>query len=266
MNQQPTFMTSPRNLAFNKYNSSRYNLLLVLIFTLINVVICATGSDTYFLFSATIPYVVTVFGVAFSIELAMPAFTYIGCAIAILLLVPYLLCWLFSKKKYGWLIGALVYFVLDTLFLFIFFLDVSMIIDYVFHAWVIFSLATGIANGKKLKTLPEEPVPEAYTVDEDGALLPEDSEPLRAALSEEKIKVDLEADVDGRHVIYRKYGKGLEELVVDNYVYADFSFKGIAKPHFMSAVVGGKQITVGYHQMNYIVVNNVVIKQSTRWI
>ena len=78
---------------------------------------------------------------------------------AVLVLGLYLLFWLFSKKHYGWLIPALVFFVLDTIFLlrdsFGGGFDFSMLMDVVFHAWVLLSLSLGIINGVKLKKLAE---------------------------------------------------------------------------------------------------------------
>ena len=49
----------------NLYRGSRYNLLVVLIFTVINLVMLLVGSGSYFLFSASIPYYLTVFGYMF---------------------------------------------------------------------------------------------------------------------------------------------------------------------------------------------------------
>ena len=78
---------------------------------------------------------------------------------AVLVLGLYLLFWLFSKKHYGWLIPALVFFALDTIFLlrdsFGGGFDFSMVMDIAFHAWVLLSLVFGIINGSKLKKLAE---------------------------------------------------------------------------------------------------------------
>lgn len=66
--------------------------------------------------------------------------------------------YVFSKKlRPGWLIFALVIFILDTLFMFIDAgIQTDMIIDYLFHIWVIVSLAIGMSAGYKLKKLPPE--------------------------------------------------------------------------------------------------------------
>ncbi len=155
----------------NKYNTSRNNILLIVVFTLINSVLLFTGSDSYFLFSAAIPYYMTLFGLLYTGR--MPAEWYEGVeefipdpdsvlvfylGIAIIALVLYALAWLLSKKKgYGWLIVALIMFVIDTAAMFYFTgFSADMILDIVFHAWVIISLISGIITAKKLKKLPEE--------------------------------------------------------------------------------------------------------------
>ena len=53
---------SPRAALEAKYHASRGNLLLVVVFTLINLVLLLTNSYTYFLFSASLPYVIVDFG------------------------------------------------------------------------------------------------------------------------------------------------------------------------------------------------------------
>ena len=48
-----------------KYNSSIANLLLVVAFSVINIVLLVTNANTYFLFSAFIPYFVVDYGMYF---------------------------------------------------------------------------------------------------------------------------------------------------------------------------------------------------------
>ncbi len=79
-------------------------------------------------------------------------------AVAVVLAILYVLPFIFSKKlRPGWLIFALVIFILDTLFMFIDAgFQADMLVDYLFHIWVIVSLAIGISAGYKLKKLPSE--------------------------------------------------------------------------------------------------------------
>ena len=155
-------MLSPRANAERKYTMARNNLLLALVFTVVNVVLAIVNADLYFLFSAFMPYIAAALGVGMAAELGAIALVVMG-AISIVLIVPCLLSWIFSKKKSGWMIVALVYFVFDTALLLLFMLlfgDFTSILDVVFHAWVLYYLIVGIKAGIELKTLPEDEVSE----------------------------------------------------------------------------------------------------------
>ena len=66
-------------------------------------------------------------------------------SIAVLILVLYFICWFFSKKKIGWHITALVFFVADTLaLLWLYGISQDMIMDVIFHILVIVDLAAGV--------------------------------------------------------------------------------------------------------------------------
>ena len=217
----------------------------------------------------------------------------VGIYASIILLLPYLFCWLFSKKHPGWMVGALVYFAMDTallLYLCVASGDfVSFLLDLLFHAWVFYYLIIGVRSGFRLRKLPEEsrvcnleeePVSCADSAESmtekaadsatDGCTAStsaiEDSPILRAAETWEKIKVYVEASWNGHVITYRKYGKNTEELVVDGKVYAEYVFRGPAKPNTMTAVVDGLEISAGYFKSNFITVNGQLIASTTRWI
>ena len=155
-----------------RYTTARFNLLIMLGFTLLNVILIAIGSSSYMLFSATIPYAAVQTGMFFCGKLPadwyagesfefLPDFVlFISIAIAAAIIIYIFMCWLFSSKgRYGFFIAALVYFVLDTLYL-LWLFDVSLILDLVFHVWVTAYLVIGIVSGIKLKKTPA-PAPEA---------------------------------------------------------------------------------------------------------
>ena len=163
---------SPRGSLLQKYNNSRNNLLLVVIFTLVNMVMLIVGSSSYFLFSASIPYYLTLFGMLYTgrmpeeiyssdwegFQFYDTSYLAIMLAISVVLVAVYVLCWIMGKKHgFGWLIFALISFIIDTIFMFVI-VDVSadMILDVVFHAWVIISLGSGIAAALKLNKMPPE--------------------------------------------------------------------------------------------------------------
>lgn len=153
----------------NLYKGSRNNLLVVLIFTSINLISLVTGGNSYWLFSASVPYYMTAFGMGFdagvqgSAEPMVGTFTITALVISVVILVAYLLCWIFAKKHHGWLIAAMVMFALDTLAMLalIVLLQINIadiILDIVFHGWVLFSLVRGVIAFNKLKNMPEDVV------------------------------------------------------------------------------------------------------------
>ena len=155
-----------------KFGQSRHNILLVVIFTAINIFLLVTNSNSYFLWSAYVPYILADLGMLLcgyyppevyggdTTEMAFlgTGFFVVMMVIIAVILVLYLLSWIFSKKeRNGWLIFALVFFSLDTVIMLLMReLSSDVIIDVAFHAWVIVSLSKGVSAGAKLKKLPPE--------------------------------------------------------------------------------------------------------------
>ena len=150
-----------------KLASGRHSLLLILLFTVVNLVMVLLDSGTYFLFSASVPYYLTLFFKGIDNDFAEGpwpengTFTIIALVISGVILLLFLLCWLLSKRRCGWLTVALVLFVVDTLALAwcTFYLvgdPAGNIVDFVFHFWAIWELFTAVRCGKKLKALPPQ--------------------------------------------------------------------------------------------------------------
>ncbi len=176
----------------SRYANACNNVLLVVALTAINIILLATNSNTYFLFSAYIPFALV--DVAMVLCGRYPAEFYTGdfagmeffpqsvfvialCIAAVILLI-YVLCWVFAKKqKCGWLIAALVLFLVDTVAMFALNgVILDSVFDYVIHVWVIISLVSGIAAFGKLKKLPAEPEADAVPMTEAEAPVPEITE------------------------------------------------------------------------------------------
>ncbi len=169
-----TAETSPSATAANvalekmrqQYKVARANLLLVAICTSLNILLYFF-SDLYLLFSANIPYLITVFGDLLATETAFPVLLYAAIVLSACAVAPYFLGYFLSRKHYGWLIACLVYFALDTVAMFSVLLLFgglgSALLDAVFHAWVIYELFRGIRCGKALK---DADVPAADTAEE----------------------------------------------------------------------------------------------------
>lgn len=128
-----------------------------------------------------------------------------------------------------------------------------------------------IRNLKKKEAMPKS-LAEAAMAGQDKELTetegsrPADTAILRSAQTDEKVKIFTEADAWGHHVVFRKVGKGMEELVIDNAVYAEHKMGTFSKAYSMSAIVDGHYFTVGMYQQNYIEVDGVRLATSIRWI
>lgn len=185
--KQPVLTEREKHL--RNYNTARSNLLLAIIFTVVNIVIGVIGANYYFLFSASIPYLLGLAGVTglinrfdivtefiaeseyipgtgeyafnvnmFSTIVMVVASIFVVVSIGILLL--YFFAWLKSKNpaKRGWMIFALVFFSLDTLAMILLAGEMSgnTVIDILFHIYVLVYLIMGVSASGKLKNLPEE--------------------------------------------------------------------------------------------------------------
>ena len=152
--------TESRENLLRKITSARHSLLLIMIFTVVNMVLTLLDAGTYFLFSLSVPYYLSALGMLMDAG-AVGTFAITGTVIGIIILAVYLLCWLKSKKKTGWLTAAFVLMILDTaalaLFTFTLYENPAVkLMDFLLHAWMLWDLFKGSSAGKKLKKLPAE--------------------------------------------------------------------------------------------------------------
>lgn len=238
-----------------RYKNSISTILLVLGFTTVNAVLLLTNADTYFLFSAFLPYLAVDYGMYlcglypaeyyYGDEVFMEkSFLFFMLAVAAIILVLYLVCWLFArKKKVGWLIFALVFFAIDTASMF-YLIEIGMdsVADIIFHGWVLVSMAIGVHAYYKMKKLPdEEPADEVLAEDaaEDTAVQM-NTVVLRMADESEKYRTLIMADYNGNRIEVRRV-KRTNELVINGMVYDEY--EALAESaHTLSAVVGGQKI------------------------
>ena len=150
---------TPREKEEQKYQAARSNLLLMLAFTAINVVLTIANSGYYFLFSASVPF--------FFAQLAVAGWGYDtallveSVVILVAVMALYLVSYLLSKKRPGWMIVALVLFALDTAFLTIELVlwQYFDLLEVLFHIWILYYLIRGVSAIGKLKQMPPEEVP-----------------------------------------------------------------------------------------------------------
>ena len=125
-------------------SAARSTILAVFIFTLINIFAIAFA-DTYFLYSAYVPQVFIAFAVFEAPSLLMPM-----VIASIVYMFPYLLCYLFSKKRRGWMKFALILFTIDTILFGLDFIsmlatgELYFILDLVIRVIVLINLFTGL--------------------------------------------------------------------------------------------------------------------------
>ena len=200
-NQNAYVQYSQRQLLENTVKVSRINILAVTVLTLLNVLFLIGGEfNTYFPFSAYLPYALVDDGLFYSCMYPAEVYgeylseiTFVGrdyfitqTCIAVAVLAVYVVCWICMKKNPKvWLIVTLVWFGIDTVVL-IWWLGFSgsLLLDYLFHAWVIVYLAKGLSAIKKLKNLTEE---EAFAeiVDAEPVEEPEEEAPAEDVPVEE---------------------------------------------------------------------------------
>ncbi len=262
---------SKKQSLFAKYNSSRIQLLVIVAFTVVNVVFLAMKADRYFLFSAAIPYILVMLGMTNCgmlpeeyygadykyLDFYGKSFFFAMLAIAVLITAVYLLCFFMSKKHgAGWLAAALALFTADTVAMLIFYgFDSSMIVDILFHVLFIAYMVYGIVNYYKWKKAPD-PSPAGaesvlngeYRATAEGGY-GEEFDPdfispvLRVADPDVKARTLCKADYDGHIIEYRRV-KRVNELVIDGHVYDEVEMLA-ETPHTLSARVFGHTFTAG---------------------
>ena len=141
--------------AVRKYNLARSNLFTAILLTIINILLGCVGANVYLLFSITFPYMMfDIRDIVFSI----PAIVVLG------VFIVYYIC---SKKKPGFMIAALVTFILDFAFLILYSLFIigfsefeitfaDFIIDYLTHIWVLVYLIIGTRYTRRYRAAIRE--------------------------------------------------------------------------------------------------------------
>ena len=152
-------MPKPITTQESKYNSARYTILMVFILSLVNIGLLFI--DYYLIFSARLSLLFAAEGVLTYLENQDSTYLIVSIVLALITLVPYLICFIFSKKHYGWMIAALCLISADTLLLVIdlpAYLaagDTTIFIDLAVHVVIIVECAIGLKAGIAIKKKKE---------------------------------------------------------------------------------------------------------------
>ena len=126
----------------------------MIVFSAVNVILTVLDTGISFLFSATLPMLFAEFGQSMAAEFGLQLYFRLGMGAAIIIIIIFSACYLLSKKYKVLILVALILFVIDTValgWLLSLGFDAGMIIDIVFHLWVLFSLYNGVSAWKNLK-------------------------------------------------------------------------------------------------------------------
>ena len=165
--------------------SARMDIIVVVLFTVVNIALMLFGSLTYFLFSVTLPYSFCYFMSLYTgrmpkevygsewdgLQFLPDGFFWSAVVVSVVVLAMYAVCFFASQNKkknedgsvtvsysMGWLIAALALFTIDTLIYIIMMavligFQMSMLIDLAIHIYVIVTLVMGVIAAYKLKKL-----------------------------------------------------------------------------------------------------------------
>ncbi len=151
---------SEKELLMQKVTTARYNMLLVAVLTLVNAVMLLAGADSYFLFSASLPYHLTILGAEFTAQTGSAIYTVLSVAFLAVSVGAYVLCFFMGKKHVGWLIAALAMFAVDTVYFLAVYMPIciaakfsvaSIVIDLIFHGYALYYFIMAVVNSFRLK-------------------------------------------------------------------------------------------------------------------
>ena len=166
-----------KNKYLSRWKGGSWAIFCVAAFSVVNILMFLFGSDSYFLFTAYIPYFLGALGVAFLKGMweypVSPALGAFLLSITAVLVILYFVFWFFSKKKVGWLIAGTVFFALDTAFVVLFGMIsgdfVSLLVDILFHILALVEMILGVTAAVKLKKLPDNAAAAAEISSEQAA-------------------------------------------------------------------------------------------------
>ena len=138
--------------------SGRWMILLIVIFTVLNMVLLVCGTERYFLFSADIPHYLTYYGM--QIDSGFGGYFVAMLIVALFFLGGYAVSWLLVNKNGLWLKVALILWAMDTVALIVMAIGMQMfesrIMDLAVHGLLLWELFQAYRAHKRLEDMPKE--------------------------------------------------------------------------------------------------------------
>ena len=261
------------------YRGARFSFLLATIFTAFNVLMIVLDQNFYFIFSATLPQVITYLGYLISETFYEPIIYPISIFISVLIILTFVLIFILSKKYAGAMIAALVLFSIDSaliLYSTISMFDASLILDILFHAFLIYELVVGIKVGYALKKHPLGiNVTEKQILEEEQKLIEqerlqlqqnsdEETEPITYLIPDSiplfnyygKGKIKISATHEKTAILLVESGMDLQ-LVIDGKIYQVISGFSTAKNFTLTANYHGVKYSIT--QRNKFIVGHLTL-------
>ncbi len=165
----------------DQYKVARFTLLLVLAFTVINLLMRISQTFVFFLFSANIPFYLLDLGMYYGGIYSHPSqgviaagygslgtlFFALMLGVAVLFVTAYFVCWLLSANRAIYLKIAFILFAVDTAFMTLTTLfgladfSIFFLVDLALHGASLYLMGKGIAARRRLLALSTEaPAPD----------------------------------------------------------------------------------------------------------
>jgi len=140
-----------------KFEKARNNLLVVIAYSVINLILTAFDAGVIFLFSTTLPQFVFVMGRNLAIDMGSNIFATMGLVIAIILIIPYFVFWLLAKRARVLILVALILISIDSLLLLYFIIGIEFqwtyLLELAFRVWILYYLINGVMAWAKIRNI-----------------------------------------------------------------------------------------------------------------
>lgn len=156
----PENMNPELEMEMKRYQSSVANFGMAVLLSAVNVVLVVADADISFPFSAFFPTLIIIFGDQLAEESNLAIFSWIGIVLAVFSILIYAVCWFLSKKYRPFILVGFVIFILDFLLIFPFILGGSweVLVEIVFHIWVLCTLYSGVKAWRNIHRLDTDTI------------------------------------------------------------------------------------------------------------